>query len=33
MLGRHDLERAELAAIERGELPAIGWWYAGATTS
>ena len=33
MLGRHDLERAELAAIERGELPAIGWWYAGARTS
>jgi len=33
MLGRRDLARAELAAIERGELPAIGWWYAGATTS
>jgi SAM-dependent methyltransferase len=30
MLGRPDLERAELAAIERRELPAIGWWYAGA---
>jgi SAM-dependent methyltransferase len=30
MVSRPDLERGELAAIERGELPAIGWWYAGA---
>jgi SAM-dependent methyltransferase len=30
MLGRPDLEREELAAIERGRLPEIGWWYAGA---
>jgi SAM-dependent methyltransferase len=30
MLGRRDLEREELAAIERDRLPAIGWWYAGA---
>ena len=30
MLGRPDLEREELAALEHGRLPAIGWWYAGA---
>jgi len=30
MVSRPDLKRGELAAIERGELPAIGWWYAGA---
>ena len=30
IVGRPDLERAELTAIERDELPAIGWWYAGA---
>lgn len=30
MLGRRDLERKELAELERGRLPAIGWWYAGA---
>lgn len=33
MLGRPDLERDELAAIERGRLPALGWWYAGAGVS
>lgn len=27
LLGRHELEREEHAAIERGQLPAIGWWY------
>ena len=32
MLGRPDLERAELAALERDQLPAIGWWYAGVRT-
>ena len=30
MLGRPDLEREELAAIERDRLPALGWWWAGA---
>ena len=30
MLRRPDLEREELAALEHGRLPAIGWWYAGA---
>jgi SAM-dependent methyltransferase len=29
VLGRPDLEREELAAIERGRLPALGWWWAG----
>jgi SAM-dependent methyltransferase len=29
MLGRPDLEREEIAAVERDRLPAIGWWYAG----
>ena len=29
MLDRPDLERTEFAALERGRLPAIGWWYAG----
>jgi len=33
MLGRPDLEREEVAALEHGELPEIGWWYAGATSS
>jgi len=33
MIGRADLERDELAAIERDELPSIGWWYAGAKAS
>ena len=32
MLGRSDLEREEVAALERGGLPAIGWWYVGATS-
>jgi SAM-dependent methyltransferase len=30
MLGRPDLEREEVAALERGRLPEIGWWYGGA---
>lgn len=30
VLGRPELEREELAAIERDQLPAIGWWWAGA---
>jgi SAM-dependent methyltransferase len=30
MLDRPDLEREELAALERDRLPAIGWWWAGA---
>jgi SAM-dependent methyltransferase len=29
VLGRPELEREELAAIERDRLPAIGWWWAG----
>jgi len=29
MLGRPELEREEIAAVERDRLPAIGWWYAG----
>jgi SAM-dependent methyltransferase len=29
MIGRPDLEREELRAIEGDRLPAIGWWYAG----
>lgn len=33
MLKRPDLEREETAALERGLLPEIGWWYAGATAS
>jgi SAM-dependent methyltransferase len=33
MLGRPDLERAEVTALERGDLPEIGWWYAGASGS
>ena len=32
MLGRSDLEREEVAALERRGLPAIGWWYVGATS-
>jgi SAM-dependent methyltransferase len=31
MLGRPELEREEVAAIARDRLPAIGWWYVGAT--
>jgi SAM-dependent methyltransferase len=30
MLGRHELEGEEHAAIERGRVPAVGWWYRGA---
>jgi len=30
MIGKHELEGAEHAAIERERLPAIGWWYRGA---
>jgi SAM-dependent methyltransferase len=30
-LGRPDLEREEVAELARGGLPAIGWWYVGAT--
>lgn len=30
VLGRPELEREELAAIERDRLPALGWWWAGA---
>ena len=30
MLRRPDLEREELAAVERDRLPAVGWWYVGA---
>jgi SAM-dependent methyltransferase len=30
MLKRPELEREEVAEIERGRLPAIGWWYVGA---
>jgi len=33
MIGRPDLEREELAALERDRLPAIGWWWAGAGRS
>ena len=33
MLGRHELEGEEHAAIERGRLPAVGWWYAGSPRS
>jgi SAM-dependent methyltransferase len=30
MVDRRELEGEERAAIERGRLPAIGWWYRGA---
>jgi SAM-dependent methyltransferase len=30
LLNRPDLERGELAAIERDRLPALGWWWTGA---
>lgn len=30
MIGRPELEGEEHAAIERGRLPAVGWWYSGA---
>jgi SAM-dependent methyltransferase len=33
MLGRPELEGAEGRELERGRLPAIGWWYAGARGS
>ena len=33
VLGRRELERDEVAAIERGQLPAVGWWYVGAARS
>ena len=33
MLGRPELEREELAELERDRLPAIGWWYVGSKTS
>lgn len=29
MLARHELDGEEHAAIERGRLPAVGWWYSG----
>jgi SAM-dependent methyltransferase len=29
LLNRPDLERGELAAIERDRLPALGWWWSG----
>lgn len=29
MLDRPELEREELGAIERDQLPALGWWWAG----
>jgi 2-polyprenyl-3-methyl-5-hydroxy-6-metoxy-1,4-benzoquinol methylase len=29
MLGRHELDGEEQAAIERGRVPAVGWWYSG----
>ena len=33
VLGQRELERDEVAAIERGGLPAVGWWYVGAAKS